>query len=172
MSDNVLNIELVEYYNYQPTDEQRRAKAKFLRNYRDMPMASLDKINATMASQLSGVGSSMYRWFKEPGFREWFLDLNEFESRVEFLVQKALSRAEDMLNDPNLNQAAFVNLLKHLSEVANKIPSRAKEIRYVDAQIAKMSPSQLDAEIKRLQRALGGSSEISTEDNTNSGEED
>lgn len=146
-----------------PSPEQRRVKSAFWASVADNPM--LDPAGGTItvsqATRITGEGR-LSRWWKLPGFEQWFLNKDEFRQRVEYLANLALDVAEEILLDRSAHPSARVNMTKLIVEVANKIPSRAAqkdENRYLDAQIAKMSRDELAEFIDKNTKFLGISSE-------------
>jgi len=146
--DNV--VELVEF---SPSPAMRQAKAKFWVRYNEMPLADESTINSTLAQQLSG-NTTVGKWWKQPGFKEWFTNSKEWVQRIEYLALLSLDAAEEVLLDPQAPAAAKVNLIKAINELANKLPSKSKEIKFIDGAVADMDEKQLSEFIKRNTKLL------------------
>lgn len=148
MGKKVLNksamTELVEHAQdllFMPTAPQRKLKASFWAKYRDHAAFSSENITKALVAQLTN-SSQLDKWWGLPGFREWFLNADEHKERLEYLYSLCLDAAENILVDPDANQNAKVQMIKVVSELANKVPSR-KEEKYLDADIQGMDEKQL-----------------------------
>jgi uncharacterized protein with HEPN domain len=93
------------------------------------------------ALQVTGA-SSLKEWWGEAGFKEWFLNREEGREKLEYLFMRALDAAEDILNDPNAQASARVNMIKVIGELANKFPSKYQE-KFSDEDINRMDEKQL-----------------------------
>jgi hypothetical protein len=128
-----------ELDGFEPTDAMRRAKTSF---WNSVPSKDV-KITLTAAIAHSG-STSLRNWWGKPGFVEWFTGQNEWRNRVECLAMRGLDIAEQLLMDRRTTPASKVQLIKLFAELADKMPSRQKEVRYIDAQVADMTPEQLE----------------------------
>lgn len=138
---------------FTPSMAQRKVKAAFWIIHNENPIISKDKIN--MAYIIQQVDDGRIRnWWGVPGFQDWFLNKEEVRQRIEYLFDVAMDQAEVMLLDQSTQPSAKVNLIKLLSELADKMPAKSKEIKFLDASIEKMDAAQLDEYIKK-QAALG-----------------
>ena len=105
---------------YQPTSEDRRLKAAFLALIDGNPL--IDSSNLPMKEVERILGRKLPN--KEaPGFSAWFLNKDENRQKLEYLFSLAIGAAEDILlnTDPKA-QGARVNMIKVVSELANKYP--------------------------------------------------
>jgi len=92
------------------------------------------------------------------GFQDWLLNKEEVRDRIEYMFDLAMNEAEAILRNPEANMNAKVSLIKHMSELANKLPEKTSADKFIDAEISKMDPQRLDAYIKSKTRALKGTS--------------
>jgi hypothetical protein len=157
--------DLLDDVSFSPTPEQRQVKARWTVKCQEDPAGDVDKVTAAQVSQTTG-DSRIVKWWGQAGFRDWFLNKAEFRERVEYLLSKALDCAETILEDSDPKMAsAQVQLIKALAEIGGRGASKVKEVKYLDADINRMSPLQLQTMIterlKRLQPA-GGSDVIET----------
>ena len=142
IKSNCLNEAVVLQAMFVPTDTMRRAKSAFWIKFAQSPMADEANITQSMAVRLSG-SSSVAEWWKMVGFRDWFTNKMEWATEIESLAHLALRVARDILNDPEAPATAKVNLIGKIGELANKIPAKTKEIKYVDKTIGDMNEDQL-----------------------------
>jgi hypothetical protein len=142
MTNEIAHIEpeayAAELDGFGPTDAMRRAKTSFWNSVPDK------SVKVTLASAIVHSGATSLRnWWGKPGFVEWFTGQNEWRNRVECLAMRGLDIAEQLLHDRRTTPASKVQLIKLFAELADKMPSRQKDVRYIDAQIADMTPEQL-----------------------------
>jgi hypothetical protein len=144
-SINKLN-DLLDQVVFLPSPEQRRIKAAFWALYADM---GTQPITLSLAQTLTGE-SRLKAWWGLPGFREWFLNKDEFRQRVEYLAHLALDTAEEILSDPKANPSARVNMAKLMVEVAGRMPNKWEQKKFADDFINKMSKDELKAYLEKV----------------------
>lgn len=137
-----------------PTPSQRQVKARLVTKLADSPILDLSSITLSEAQQLTG-SAQLKDWWGKPGFKEWFLDQNEYRQRLEYLFSLALDAAEEILLSTDVKvQGARVAMIKLLSELANKTPKES-QAKYKDEAIAKMSQAELEAFLEKNGIAIG-----------------
>lgn len=139
---------MVNDLTYMPSHEQRKLKSAFWMRWNDNPLADARDITLAQVDRVVP-DSRTARWWSQPGFREWFLNHEEFRERVESMTHLALDTLMTILvtDDPKMSSAR-VNAAKLLLEIGKKLPSRtAGPDKFVDAKIGEMSKQQLDAYI-------------------------
>jgi hypothetical protein len=138
-----------------PTPSQRQVKARLVIKLAENPIIELGSLTLAEAQQLTG-SSQLKDWWGRPGFKEWFLDQNEYRQRLEYLFSLALDAAEEILLSTDIKvQGARVAMIKLLAELANKTPKEA-QTRYKDEAIAKMSQAELEAFLEKNGIAISG----------------
>lgn len=152
-------VEIISDISYLPTPEQRRVKESFWRRFSDNPIADPAHISLSDASRLVPNEPKLDRWWKEPGFSEWFRNQEEFRERVNYLAQMALDALETVLTNPEEKGMAKVNASKLIMEVARKMPPRQVKEIYVDEKISKMGRKELEEYVRRNTPRLIESSE-------------
>ena len=141
-------IEVINEIIYLPNADQRRAKAAFWVRFSDNPLCDPADISLSIVNRLL-TDSRMDRWWKIPGFPEWFKNREEFRERVENLIQLALDTLEGVMIDPGSQASAKVNAAKLLMEVGRKMPPKSIREVYIDEKIGKMDRRELEDFIKR-----------------------
>lgn len=149
---------------YSPSEKEKQLKAAYWSRVEETPLsdpaeASYQDIRAVLQTD------SLQKCWGQPGFKEWFFNTSEHRERLEYLFGKALDAAEEILGntDPKA-QSARVNVIKAISELANKLPhkgpdpSKAKADRLLGA-IGTMDK----AELKLLLQKNGINLSISAE---------
>lgn len=111
-------------------------------------------------------------WWPVSGFKDWFLNNTEHIERLEYLFDLSLTAAEEVLlsTDPKMANAK-VNMVKIISELAKKMPSKGGD-QFQDEQIARMSKEQLESYLLQhgvklntpVPAALEVTAEVSDED--------
>jgi hypothetical protein len=135
-----------------PSPDQRQVKAAFWAKYQQAPLISMDKVTASFVQKLIP-DSRLPRWWSLYGFKEWFLNEDEFKQRLEYLAHLALDRMEAILTDPDANNSAQVNAAKLVFEAASKMPQKWQKTLYLDDHVQKMDQAQLEQFIR--QKSLG-----------------
>lgn len=110
---------------YQPTEKDRQLKIEFWQRTANNPL--LDPSLLPMDQVESILGKPVNNRNK-PGFSAWFMNRDENAQKLEYLFTKALDAAMEIIcnTDPKM-QSARVNMIKHVSELAAKIPSRGPQ---------------------------------------------
>jgi hypothetical protein len=57
-------------------------------------------INAGQAATMCN-NDSLHTWWKQPGFKNWFLNKDETRQKIKYLTDKALEAATQVLEDPD-----------------------------------------------------------------------
>lgn len=141
--------EEVGIINFTPSSDQRKMKARFWAQVENSPFGpNVVNLGPEEIARKTKC-SALVNWWKKPGFKDWFLNNNEHRERLEYLFDLALNAAEDILlnTDPKA-QAARVNMVKTISELASKMPNKQQTI-VLDRDIAKMDETQLRDYISR-----------------------
>lgn len=128
---------------FHPTDEHRRAKARFWTKMQSAPFGSRpETMGPDECSRVVGI-PALRNWWQKAGFKDWFLNNTEHTEKLEYLYDLALNAVEDILRntDPKA-QNARINAIKAVSELARKMPSRQQTV-VLDRDISKMSEEQL-----------------------------
>jgi len=139
-----------------PSPEQRKTKTAFYAIFNDNPLCDRNAITRDMAISLTG-DTRLMKWWRVEGFRDWFINADEFRQRAEYLSHLALDTMEEVLLDRDANTAARVNAAKLMMEIANKMPSKYTKEKFLDSEIEKMNQHQLKSFIDRYSYLLGES---------------
>ena len=163
MSDNkkpteaeIIDIAATEL-TYLPSPEQRKAKSAFWARWSENPLCEPQDISLALAARFTGSDRRLDRWWSQPGFREWFINQDEFRQRLEYLANLALDQAEEILAAPMEIKGiagAKVNAMKLILEAARKMPSRREVDKYLDEKIASMNKTELEEFIRKQSRKL------------------
>jgi hypothetical protein len=143
-----------------PSPDQRQVKAAFWAKYQQTPLISVDKVTASFVQKLIP-DSRLPRWWSMYGFKEWFLNEDEFRQRLEYIAHLGLDALEAILTDPDANHNARVNAAKLAFEAASKMPQKWQKSLYLDDHIQKMDQAQLEQFIR--QKSLGMAEQNSEE---------
>lgn len=130
---------------FSPTKSQRALKARFW----TIISGSISGINphkmTTMEIAKTVRDNRVMNWWPTPGFKDWFMNNTEHVERLEYLFDLALTAAEEVLLNPDPKASnAKVNMVKIISELAKKMPTKGSE-KFQDEQISKMSKEQLES---------------------------
>lgn len=140
---------------YRPSNPQRLVKARFWTQYRDDMTVEPDKITAAQVMQIVDE-PKVASWWKEPGFRSWFVNDNEHVERAEYVYGLWMDRIEARLEAEGCyDLKELTQIGKLLAEIAGKTPDRSKKTKFLDAGIDGMSRDQLIKLIKSAVPQLG-----------------
>lgn len=138
--------QLADRLFFAPSPNHRKMKAKFWSNYMPSPFKDVaDTTQAELAKYCGLSHTTIERYLKEEGFRDWLLNVNESRERLEYLYNLWTDRVERILLDDSTAAQTVVTLGKTLGELANKFPNRWAQEKFSDEDINKMSESQLKA---------------------------
>lgn len=152
---------------FRPSEAQSRVKSRFWSRWAggsaglQLLTSSSDPEKVTLAAAQSVTGSSaLAAWWVRPGFKDWFLNTQATEEKVDHLLFLALSAAEEILTNPDPRaQSARVSMIKTVAEMAGRLGATARaaasaapsaQDRKIQA-IEKMNP----AELKEFLKAAG-----------------
>lgn len=156
----------VDDITFLPSPEQRKAKAAFWAAYTDNPVLDLETISSEEARRYAA-DTRVYKWWPIPGFRDWFLNKDEFRQRLEYLANIALDAAEEILLNPTAHPSARTNMAKLVIEAAGRMPNKfAKEPKFADEIISRMTRRELEEYIRRGQKLLGTATPLLSDEST------
>lgn len=137
---------------------QRRCKASFWARYLSSPTTpSPGDVSLAFAQEITG-SAGLKKWWSEPGFRNWFLNRDEAREQMEYLFDRSLEVAEDLLNSDTAKPGEKVALIKFLAELAGKMPKQSNITeKFADDDISKMDENQLKAYLTKKGVLLGKS---------------
>lgn len=137
----------VEDALYRPTAEEMAWKAKF---WETSPTLS-SELNSNDFARILGV-QKVKQSYAKPGFKEWFLNRDDYKWRIQYLFLRAMTALEEIVenNDPKA-QSARVNAIKLLIEMAGKNPKQeaSSGMDEIARQIGSMDKVQLDAFLEK-----------------------
>ena len=87
---------------FYPNDAQKRLKIQFWRKWNLGPVRSTDDISAAAVAQLTD-SSTVEVWWKEKGFKEWFINEHSFAEDAERNAQLALETMRELMTSTNEN---------------------------------------------------------------------
>jgi hypothetical protein len=126
---------------FEPSSPQAKVKARFWTRFQAGPLADPSKVSLIDALETTGT-PQLQKWWGLEGFREWFLNKDEERERLKYLFNKGLDTIEQILDNPEANANAKVNLIKMLAEVSGYLGKKPVE-KFADEEVNRMSESQL-----------------------------
>jgi hypothetical protein len=135
---------------FQPTTAQREVKAAFWAIHRENPISDVRKVSLADALQITE-DPRLSTWWSEAGFKEWFTDQDEFRKRLELAGDLAIEAIIDTLKDKTAKHGERTKAAELALRIKDKVASDAKEDRYADEAISRMSKEELEVYIKRRQ---------------------
>jgi hypothetical protein len=129
---------------FKPTKGQRMLKTKFW-NIVNTSFA-LEKTPSQMSNEEIGhivESTSFVKYCQEPGFKDWFMNTNNMQQKLEYLFDLALDSVEEVLLSTDVKLGtAKVQILRVLAELGRKMPSKTED-KFADDDINRMSASEL-----------------------------
>lgn len=138
---------------YTPSNVEVRMKTSFWAKWTNHPSYVSGDIPASVSMIVNVLGNSTIEkyWSKE-GFREWFLNSDEYIQRVEYLANRALDVVEGVLaGGEGIKASDQLKAASMMMEAAGKLNKKKAEVRYLDASLDKMDTKELEAYISKLE---------------------
>lgn len=108
---------IVSDLGFEPTDEQRKAKARLHAVVRDSGIYDVNKLTPAQMADLAGT-PDVKKWLLLPGFKTWIVNGSEYLAKAEVLFHKVLdSMIHIAASDDPKSFAAKVNSLKLLADM-------------------------------------------------------
>lgn len=154
-------VAVVDDIIFKPTYDQVQIKAAFWAKFSTNPLVDVHNIGLTTVQKFVS-DARIDRWWHVYGFKEWFLNEEEFSQRALALAHLAVEALEDILLNPDANPSARVNAAKLSMEIANKMPQKWQKVQYLDDQVQKMDQAQLEQFLR--QKGLLGDGKKDSDD--------
>lgn len=142
---------------------QRRCKASFWARYVPGPqLPTPADMSLAFVQELTG-SPGLKKWWGEVGFRTWFLNRDEAREQMEYLFDRSLEVAEELLNSDTARPGEKVALIKFIAELSGKMPKNVPNMdKFADTDIGQMDENQLKAYLTRKGVLLGTASKVDT----------
>jgi hypothetical protein len=139
---------------YIPSPEQRRLKQAFWARFNDNPVCDPQDITRSIVEAVAP-DSRINRWWPQSGFKEWFINKEEFREEVDALVFLALDRMKRILisEDPKM-ASAQVSAAKLLMDVGRKMPPKISTEKFLDEKIHQMDRKQLEEYLAKSMKLI------------------
>lgn len=137
---------------FEPSDEQRRMRARLWTELRNDPLIVPAAIGPSRIEAITGE-HRVQTWWADKQFRSWVLNRDAALERAEYLVDLWLDIMAARL--PMMADKDIVNAGKLLLEVARKMPDRSPKQDNVPAEFSKKSPDELRTYIQQAAEACG-----------------
>lgn len=155
-------LDTSDFDGFHPTRPMQAAKARFWKTIRSNPLLSANIGDMTLDALVMHSGArKLIDWAdREPLFLAWFCDEQFEEVTLQTLASEAILEVYDIMKSPMeakiltaKDKLAAANLLLQL---ADKFPNKRREFVYVDKELAKMTESDVDKEMKAIEAQLAG----------------
>jgi hypothetical protein len=139
----------IDEISFCASPEQRVCKAGFWAKMGDDAVAlNRETITLAQARAVTGV-AKLARWWPVPGFREWFINGEEWKQKLLYVIDVGLDALIDIMADDNPKTAgARVKAFEVACRLAGREPAKTKEVRFIDKGINDMNEQQLQAFIE------------------------
>lgn len=89
---------LARYVGFVPNDRQLEVRAAFWAHVRLLPGVDPKALSAVQVRDLLPTDTTgLSEWWREPGFKSWFLDGEEWRAQLELLLTRVLTRLDEAL---------------------------------------------------------------------------
>jgi hypothetical protein len=137
-------VELVEQSRFTPTPAQiRRRKEFWAKEPQLSDTPSLDDVMAAGAYQ------AVSRWWKTPGFAEWFTDRNSNLHAAEELLHRAMDRIQNILMTSEDADTLIAAAKEARTLHAQMLTATAADEKFADEQVSNMSRTELEDYIRK-----------------------
>lgn len=128
-----------EDFGYIPTSAQQKLKSQFWLNWRGNPMVDPSSMSAAQVAAMAG-DSKVEAWMRDPLFKSWFLNADEWRSKLDAMFEAWIDKAAARLMSSTMSDGDLIKLGKLLGEFTNRTttvkekaptpvnPEQAKEI--------------------------------------------
>lgn len=137
--------------SYEPSPAQRKCKAKLWTTLRDDPSIDGKSLTLAAAQQICDSGS-LDKWWKQPGFREWFLNKDEWRETVELSLSLWADSISSRLLAGTLSDKDLIAAGKLLAEIGGRMPRAGDAKKDVSAHL---TPAQLREQFHLAATDLG-----------------
>jgi hypothetical protein len=148
----------VDLESFRPTLEQERAKARLQLALRDR--AEHIDLATLSADEVAGLAGNrrVLTWLRDPGFAAWLADKDGWVADALAMRQTVISVIADILTsdyEPKILTAKDkLKAADMLAQIAGMYPPKSREVRFLDAEVERMSPDQVRAELSKLRGDL------------------
>lgn len=152
--------------DFEPNKMQNRAKIRFIHNLSEQA-AVLDKESLTLddIAKLADTDRVKDWAVHSPNFLPWFLDLDRTGLDLQAHAEAAIKLLRDIMDaepEPKILTAKDkVNAANILLQLADRFPSKRKEIRWLDQEVGKLTEGEVQKQIEEYKKKLIGSEEKS-----------
>jgi hypothetical protein len=153
-------IDASDILDFEPTDKMEMAKERFWKALNSNPMLTNDIGNMTLDALIMHSRSKhLTKWIeKHPLFLAWFCD-EEFEQlTIQTMAKEAYKKVREIMHSPLepkvLTAKDQLNAANMLLQLGDKFPNKRREIIYADKELAKMTDSDVDKEMRSIESQL------------------
>lgn len=153
---------------FHSTEAQRVARGRLWAELREDPNLRVEQLNSTMLASICR-DHRVIGWLnKSKGFRDWLTSPRETEARVEAAYAQLVEGIT--LRIQSMSDKDYINCLKLVAELANKMPKKWENTRVLDADVGKMSDTaQTQLLIDTLKRMGYEVTKAAAPDDSNAG---
>jgi hypothetical protein len=146
---------IIDDITYVPNNREVRMKAAFWAKYQTNPVYQAGDIPALADIVSTLNSSSIEKSWKKDGFKEWFLNSDEFRQKSRYLATRAQEELEGLLAMPvgegGIKASEKLSAIKLAFDLEGSYQKKQKEVKMLDAAIDKMNPAELESYIAKLE---------------------
>lgn len=144
---------------HKPSMAQRMIKERLLKTLEEME-ATIDVESLTMDQLVNIAGTTKIKeWAeKSPSFLPWLLDQDyqshKIKAAFDLGVEQIIGILESEYEPKILTAKDKIAAFNILANVADKMPTKRKEVRYLDESVGNLPASELDKELAAAKQKL------------------
>lgn len=124
---------------FKATSEQQLARARLWMELRDGPKQAHELTTPQLAALARE--PRVVEWMKRSAeFRDWFVHVRDVEERIEASYSAFIEGVE--IRRATMSDKDYINCLKLMAELANKMPKKWENTKVLDADVGRMSDEE------------------------------
>jgi hypothetical protein len=135
---------------YYPRAAQREIKARFWEAWRVDPTVEAECVTSAEIVQETGE-SKVHSWWREYGFKEWFLNHESFVHKTISNGERGLDIIQEIMDDPRVRPDLRLKAAQISIDALTKFRDKTAVEKFADKDLAELSSEELDDRIKRLE---------------------
>lgn len=151
------NIESVVHYDAgTATSYRRRAKERFYRRLQEHSHLYDKEVvfgNNDLITQLAGTHKAV-EWLRDEKFARWWWDEDIVRDSLMALREKSVGRLADILEDGDIAPGDALKAARMVFELTDQFPTKKQEVRFLDEELNKLEPGQVELETLALKKKL------------------
>lgn len=149
--------------NYNPSHEQRMAKAAFHRRLDELSfMYDESNITKEQVATLAGISlAKLEKWSQITGWNNWMFNHDTTKVKIHALDEIAIDRLHEIMTSPiesgkyaKVTTKDMIKAIELWATLADALPNKRKEVTFLDKELAKMTDEDVQLEKAKIKKKL------------------